>query len=30
MIWVKRIVPALCAAKDSNYFELQLEGDTAE
>ena len=29
MIWVKRVVPASCAAYDDNYFELQLEGDTS-
>jgi len=30
MIWAKRIVPASCAAKDDNYFQITLEGDTAE
>lgn len=29
MIWVKRVVPAECAVYDSNYFEIQIEGDTA-
>jgi len=30
MIWIKRSVPASCAARNDNFFELQFEGDTAE
>lgn len=30
LIWIKRVVPESCPAKDNNSFEIQLEGDTAE
>ena len=30
LIWIKRIVPAECGKYNNNYFEIKVEGDTAE